>query len=310
MSPEVRRRLREGGIDRFVDLLVEDLLDRPVTELVDPEWLARQLAHAARSASDDPQVEEWFRERITDARARVPAGKAKVPAAILGPLREVLRRPYTPDRVLVGRLMDHTTARLLLRNLFQDLLVSFARKLRSPLPSTGRTLPLGGFKKLSEGVLGVVGAELEAQIEAKAREFMDAALDALVVQLAAHLSDPRLTREYGEWRVHGLDVVLDTELGTLAGEIEKLDPDSLVATGAAVVRGITHQEGLADQLRSVIEAALELAGDRSARSLLGGLEVHGIDAVREVLAQRGRALVETEAFERWWDDMNGAAAKG
>ena len=305
MNEQSLTQLRSGGIDTFVDLLLNDLLDRPVSELVDPDWLAHQLAAAARSAAADPQIEQWFRERVSDARGRVPAGRADLPAEIVEPLREVLRRPYVPDRALMGRLLDHKTVRLVLRNLFQDLIVGFVKKLKSPLPAAARSpLGLGGLKRFGEGVLGAVGHELEAQVETKAREFMDVGIGHLVDQLADDLCNPKQTREYGDLRAHWLDVLLGTDLSALAIEVEKLDPDALVATGAALVRGVANRPELADQLAAVVRAAMEAAGDRSLRGLFQGAEQHGIDSVREILVQRGRAVVETPAFAAWWDEIH------
>ncbi|MFZ5478948.1 MAG: hypothetical protein ACOZNI_19405 [Myxococcota bacterium] len=309
MTPEARERLLGGGTDRLVDLLLDDLLERPVRELVDARWLAETLAKSFRGAADDPRVEQWFRDRVQDARARVPAGPVALPAEIRAPLRDVLRRPYVPDRKLVGELLDHDTARLLLKNLFQDLLIAFARRLKPPVPQQVRQqlpgLGLGRLKALGEGVMGVVGHELEAQVEQKAREFTEAGVARLVEKMADHMCNPELIAEYGEWRAHWLDVLLRTDARVLAGEVEKLDPDALVSTGAAVVRAFVARDDLAGELESVLSTVIDDAGDKSVRALMGGLEDHGIALVRDLLRQRARALVETEAFARWWDDMTG-----
>lgn len=317
-----RDRLLAGGTDRLVDLLLDDLLDRPIIELVDPAWLAQQLAATARQAAADPQVEEFFRARVRDARSRVPAGRPPLPDSLKKPLAEVIGRPYVPDRELVGRLLDHNTARLLLRNLFQDLLIAFARKLKPPMaaPKLPGGLPFGGLKglqRLGEGLQNLVGEEFEAQVEHRAREFMDAGVQRLVDKMADHLCDPALVAEYGEWRMHGLEVLLATDMRKLAVEVEKLDPDALVATGAALVRGIAGQESLVGQLEAVLRTAMEstrehttdAAGNvqagpgKSARELLGGLEAHGIELVRGVMRERARALVDTPAFATWWDEV-------
>ena len=304
MDASAHERLRNGGIDRLVDLLVDDVLDRPITELVDPSWLAGQLAETTRSAAADPQVERWFRDRVTELRSRVPAGPLPSPAEIVAPLQALLSRPYVPDRALVGALLDHDTARLMLKNLFQDLLISFARKLRPSGPVVPRTgLPFKGLQRMSESVLGVVGQELEQQVEAKAREFMDAGVQRLVDRMADHLCNPALVQEYGAWRLHGLDVLLHTDSRRLAAEVEKLDPDALVATGAALVRGIANRPELPGQLEHILRAAMDATEGRNIRSLLGGVEVHGIHMVRDLLIQRARALVETEAFARWWAEV-------
>lgn len=322
MRPGARDRLLAGGTDRLVDLLLDDLLDRPVVDLVDPAWLAGQLAATARQAAADPKVEEFFSARVRDARSRVPAGRPPLPDALKKPLAEVIGRPYVPDRELVGRLLDHNTARLLLRNLFQDVLIAFARKLKPPIaaPKLPGGLPFGGLRglqRLGEGLHHLVGEEFEAQVEHRAREFMDAGVQRLVDKMADHLCDPALVVEYGEWRTHGLEVLLATDMRKLALEAEKLDPDALVATGAALVRGIAGQESLVGQLEAVLRTSLDntrkhpsglgesvVAGKgMSTRELLGGLEAHGIELVRSVMRERARALVDTPAFATWWNEV-------
>lgn len=306
MTPAARERLLAGGTDRLVDLMLDDLLDRPIIELVEPGWLARQLAATARQAAADPQVEAFFRARVSDARSHVQSGRPPVPPELREPLREVLARPYVPDREIVGRLLDHNTARLLLRNLFQDLLVAFARKLKPPVAAQRGFTGLGGFRglqKLSEGISNFVGEEFEAQVEHRAREFMDAGVQRLVEKMADHLCDPALVADYGAWRAHGLDVLLATDMRALAAEVEKLDPEALVATGAALVRGIAGQEALVAQFEAMLRSAMSASGGRSARELLGGLETHGIELVRSVMRERARALVDTPAFSTWWDEV-------
>jgi hypothetical protein len=311
MNAAVRDRLRAGGADRLADLLLDELLDRPLTELVDPRWLAERLAASLRSAAKDPKVEGWFRDRVNDVRARVPAGPPVVPAAIRGPARELMSRPYVPDRALVGRILDHDTARLLLKNLFSDLLVAFVRRLKPPVHvPKGALGGFGRFSKLGErvaglgdGLVGVMGAELEQQLETRAREFTDQAVQKLVEKMADHFCDPALVKEYGEWRVHGLDVLLATDQRALAGEIEKLDPEALIATGAALVRGFVAREELTGELEAVLTATLEGTGGRSARELLGGVEEHGLELARDLLRQRARAVIETPAFEQWFTEV-------
>ena len=76
-------------------------------------------------------------------------------------------------------------------------------------------------------------------------------------------------------------------------------------TGAALVRGIAGRPELAGELETVIRSAMEAARGQSVRDLLGGVEEHGLGVLRELLVQRARAVVETEAFEVWWDEVVG-----
>lgn len=309
MKEDARLRLRQGGTHRLVDLLLDDVLDRPVRELIDPAWASRQLAVAARSAASDRQLEQWFRDRLRELRQNVPAGHLPVPRAVREPLEQVLRRPYRPDRLLVGRLLDHDAARQMLKSTFQDLLISFGRKLRPVMPARpAGGIPLGRLSKLGEVVGGVVGQEVERQVEEKAREFMEAGVQRLVNTIADHACDPRHADGYGEWRVYMLDVLLSTDQRELAKELEKLDPDALVATGVAIARGVVERPELESELESVLRMAMEHADNRSIRVLISGVgsgEVadQGIKMVRDLLRQRAAAVVETPAFEQWWDEV-------
>jgi hypothetical protein len=155
--------------------------------------------------------------------------------------------------------------------------------------------------------MGAVGQELEAHVEERAREFMEAGVSRLVQTMADHLCDPRFTREYGEWRAYGLDVFLSTDRRVLAGELEKLDPDALVGTGAAIIRAFIERAELEAELTGILKAVMRETGGKSIRALLEevGTEAaqQGIGAVRELLKNRARVVVETPAFAAWWSDV-------
>ena len=307
-------RLRDGGADRLADLLLDDVLSRPPGDLFDPAWAARQLAAAARTAAHDRKLEDMLRARIKELRQKVPPGHPPLPDAVRPPIEQLLRRPYLPDRLLVGRLLDHETAQLLLKATFQDMLISFARRLKPAIPGKPPGLPslsgsLGRLSRLGEGVIGAVGQEVERQVEEKAREFMEAGVHRLVMTMADHLCDPRYVREYAAWRLHALDVLLSTDMQIYAKEVEKLDPDALVQTGAAIARAVVDRPTLADDLRTIIDAALEQAQGRTIRDLLAeaGAELsdQGILAMRDLLRARMRAVIETPAFALWFTEMSG-----
>ncbi len=309
MNADAMARLRSGGTDRLVDLLLDDLLDRPLEEMIDVPWLARQLGAAARSASRDTRLEARVREHVASLRRRVGSGPVPVPREIRAPLRELLARGYVPDRLLVGRLLDHDTARLMLQHIFQDLLGAIIRRLKAPAQSAAARTPLafGRLQKLGERlggeVRGVLGQEVERVVEEKAREVMDASLFRLVEVMADHLCDPNMGVAYAAWRVHMLDVVLGSDQRALAAEVEKLDPDELVATSVALARALVNRPELDGELESVLRLAVEESQGRSLRTMLGGLEAHGIDVLRDLLRQRAAAVVETPGFTAWWDEV-------
>jgi hypothetical protein len=313
MNAATLQRLRDGGADRFVDLLLDDLLDRPFRDLVDPGPVSHQLTVALRAAANEPRLETALRERLDQLRTKVPEGPLALPAEIREPLRRVLTRPYVPNREIVVRLLDHVAVHALFKHIFLDLLVAFAKKLRPPVPSTGLgsalgglggRSPLGALGKIGGGVLGAVGEEVERQVEQKAREFLDNAMHRLVERAADEICDPDHGDEYGAFRRHIVDTLAGTDAKVLASEVEKLDPEALVGTGVALLRAWANREETSGEVQRALSALLDDSGDRTAREVLGGAEDATIGLVRDLLRQRARALVETPAFAAWWDEMN------
>ncbi len=302
MNDAVRARLVDGGADRLADLFLDSLLARPIRELLDLEALAPQVASALRDAADDPQVEAFFRARLIDVRARVPAGPVALPDGLRDALDQGLRRPYVPDRELLGKILDHDAVRRMLEDLFRELLLSFVRRVRPPVPPV--SLPVfGRLGRLGDGVLGTIGHELEAQLEQRAREFADVGIGKLVGKMADLLCDPARTGEYAAWRAHTADVLLRADARVLAAEVDKLDVEALVATAASAIRALARRDAFADEVRGALRAVIDEAGDRSAREILGGIEAHALGVLRGVARARARAMVDEPAFVAWWDEV-------
>jgi hypothetical protein len=323
LRDEILERLRAGMVEELADLVVDHVLDRPVTELVDPDWLAGQVVHSLQAATAGPRTEEWLREQVQGLRERVPDGRVgdHAPDEIVDPLRTVLARPVVFDRALVGRLLDHEAARGLVKDLLRGSLDGFTKRLRTlstavPAPPPAASRGFGrlkalsaGVKTVSEGVLGGIGKELEERSGQRISEFLDASLSAAMGQVADHLTNPRHAAAYGAYRVHVLDTLLQTENSLLNSELEKLDPDSLVATGAATARAVARRDGLREELAGAFRVAVAEAGDQTVRGFLAetGIEEAagtGTDAEwrRELqvqIARQATAFVDTPAFSSW-----------
>jgi len=319
----VLARLRDGMVEDLADLVVDHILDRPVTELVDPDWLAGQVVHSLQAVTAGPRTESWLREQVQGLRERVPEGRIgdHLPGEVIDPMREVLARPVVFDRALVGRLLDHEAARSLVKDLLRGSLDGFTARLRTlsaavPSAPTGAGRGFGrlkalsqGVKTVSEGVLGGIGKELEERSAQRISEFLDASLSAAMGQVADHITSPRHAATYGAYRVHVLDTLLETEMLLLDQELGKLDPDSLVATGAATARVVARRDGLQGELAEAFRAAIAEAGDQTVRGFLaetGIEEAAGTDAdaawrrdLKAQITQQTTAFVDTPAFSDW-----------
>jgi hypothetical protein len=326
LAARARDRLRQGALAELVTLVVDDLLARPVHGLLDPDFVADQVMAALETASEGARTEAWLRERIQGLRDRVPEGTLaeRAPDEVVVPLRQALGRPIVWDRALVGRLVDHEAIRSVFRDVLADALRGYAQRLAqlgrdNPVTQTARSLGIGGrdaprglgaglgrLKTLGEGLAKGLSAELEHQAEGRVKEFVDQAMSAVMQQVADHLCDPAYAETYGRYRVHVVDTLLRTELPLLAGEVDKIDPEQLVATGAAIARALAHREGFREDVASGVRAALREAGDRSLRSFLAEA---GIDetqwrrGIEEQVVARGAELVESPAFGAWLERL-------
>lgn len=316
----------EGGtpLAGLVTLALDHVLDRPVAELVDAEWVAEQVVAALASASASGETERWLKERVHELRERVPDERLAdhAPDEVMGPLRQVVARPVSMERDLAHRLIDHSAVERLLADVITGSLESFVSKLR-PLLTAAPRVPFGGrsglgtglggrlgalgkgVKGLGEEVLGGLSAEFEHKAKERIGDFVRSTMSAMLGQVADHLCDPANAEVLGEYRVHILDTLLDTPLPALAAEIDKLDPDHLVATGAAVARSLSRREGFRDEIATVIRAGLDEAGGRSLRDFLleTGLEEGWRESVEAQLGEQVRVFVEGEAFVGWLEGV-------
>lgn len=302
-----RLRGEPARVEALVGLVMDDLLSRPVPELVDPAWLSARLVEGLRASATDARTEAWIRERIDAARAQLKGQTRRpreaVPEEIVGAARDLLRRPYIPEEDLIGRLLDHRAVGNLLREVLQTALLDFATRMRPPvpppkLPSSRRLSKLVG---VAQEVAGVVGQGVEKQLEGKVRAFVDGAIAGSVNRMVKHLCSPERAEELAEWRSDALDVLLDVPVDRWLLELDKLDPDGLVTDLAALLRAVANSDGLADQIEVALEAVVEESGDRSARDFLegSGLEEGWRPHLEALAVERTRAVIATDAFESW-----------
>jgi hypothetical protein len=306
-SDVVLRRLTDGGLHALARVAVDHLLERPVSDLVDAPWAAHQMVLALEAVSAGPETEAWLGQRIAELREHVPEGTAgdRVPEEIRRPLRDVVARPYLPDRVLVGRLLDHAAMQRLLRDVLVGALQSFVSKLKAPVPARLSRLRALGGKALQEGLLGGLSQEIERHAEARIRDFVDGAVHTFVAQVADHVTAPEHAARYAEFRAHVLDTLLDTELAVFAGEIDKLHPDDLVSTGAATARALARRAGFEGEITAAIRAAVEASGEQSLGQLLAraGVREGWRSEAEAQLVEQIEKVVESPPFRRWLQDL-------
>lgn len=321
-TARVRARLAGPALDDLVQIALDHVLDRPLDELVDPEWVADQIQLTLDATTRDDATRRWVQDQLRTLREQVPDGTPRdhLPGEVVEPLYEVVSRPVVFDRVLVGRLLDHDAARHLVTDILTNGLRGFAEKIKPMANMVGssvkQTRGFGRLKRLSSGVqtlgdglLGGMSRQLEHKAEQKIRSFVDEALHAAMDQVADHVCEPGNAQRFGDYRTHILGVFLDSQNTLLAGELEKLDPDNLVDVAVATARSVAQRDGLRDDLAAGVRRAL---GENNGRTLRDWLREAGVGELSEEewrigmqarLVTEARVFIETPAFVDWLDDL-------
>ncbi len=308
MTENVLKRLESGGLETLTSIAIDHLLSVPIASLVNAKTLASQVVIHWRHLAASEQAQERLVEHIDRLRAHQPEGslRDRIPANVVTPLREAVVRPMVPNRAIVGRLLEHGAVEELLRELLVGALHDFAKRLRPSMPGTDRAVgKLRGLKRVSEGMLGGLGAELERQAEQKAKDFVDTILSSVVAQAADEICNPAKAEDFGRFRSHLLDQILDTPLSEVKGELDRIDTQDLVETASQISAALAMSDSIEDQVVDIIELALESIGDLSAGQLLadaGLSDSWRAEAERQVTSI-SRAFIETEPFKAWLRDI-------
>lgn len=298
----------------LADLLADEVLAAPARDFVAPERLGPAIVAGLRALAGAPGHAAWIEQRLRAAlarsRPRPAALRARLPEELVPLLRAVVRRPYTPSRVLVRAVVDHEAMRELSRTILHTTLLDFARKVGSILPDTskipgaGVTSRLFGVAKgVASGVASAVG--LDAQLEERVRSFVDGAVGRVIDMIVERATDPRNAASSAAWRADVLSAVLELPESALHAELIKIDPARAAADLQAGLVALAHWERLPAEVEAALAGAAEALGDATVGELLAGSGL--VEAWRELLVAELRhhlgRVAAGERFAAWLAEL-------
>jgi hypothetical protein len=323
-TEQMLARLRDdkpgGPADRLAALLVDDLLERPLAELLPPAFVARAARELLAAWVDSASAEKALAAEL-EARLRPAANdKRTLGEALPDEATEVLlalvKRPFTPSREAVAALLEPEPVRKVIRGFLLQVVVDFGQRLRAPVSESRVARGLGGLARFAAGqakahsgtlgaIAGAVSDEVEHQVEKRAAEFVDSALSGILARLADDISNPANAKSQAKLRTTLVEGALRLKRADLAREFERSD----VGGAARLVR-----KGLADFVaRADAQAELEKAiaeaqrhdAQRTAREVL--TEFGLLEKVRalgqEALGLRLAPVFQSPAFAAWLDEL-------
>lgn len=307
-----------GPLPRLAALSVDAVLDTPLSAFSGRDQAVTVTRRLAQAWLDSPQAPKALGRVVDEVVAKLQADRRALkdvtPPQVRDTLRELVGRPFSPDKRLVLTIIDREPTRELVRQLLLDLVLDFGRRASAPVAGVAKGLGAlarmaGETVKSKSGglgsLVGAVSGEVERQLEKRAIDFVDAALGGVFAELADAVSNPRRAAEAAELRMAIFDGALELTLPQLAREVMNAD----VPGGAEVLReGLRRWLGGSDAdaaLGQVAQAVLDRDGARTVRQVLAdwGLADEARALAVEQLAARLRAIAQTDAFGAWLDAL-------
>ena len=313
-------------LDALAQLLIDDLLGRALGEVVDPERTSAMLASALRDWLGSPRGQErllaWWAEAVDRVEAEVRTLREIVPDEVRAAAEELAAQPYQPGPDALLGLLDRQPVRELLREILQNTLVDFGKRVAAPVRAAPISRGLGAFGNLGErakrraGVLGAiaeevagaVGSELERQVERKATEFADTALSGVLQRIVELLSDPDRADDQAALRQALLEGAWDWTGPVAAAELRRGDPEAVAGVLREALAAFTGRDDFQAIVRGWLDQLLSEQGHLTLHDFLEDVDVleSFTQHTTELLRQRAQDFVVTAPFAAWLEVLEGS----
>lgn len=315
-------RLRDPDGDALRELsrlVVLETTRTPLAEIAPPRWLASQLKTVIEATTRGELLRGFVERRLEAGRSQVEGEQRPVrtwwPEEVDGPTRKVLQQGWTPGQEMTYRILDQPAMRALVADVLTGVLTRFRRRMQrmdgrlgglgERAARRGRGLfggVAGNLGGLASNVVGVVRDELEHGLDDLVKEFVSSATRDVVMSIAGYLADPTHEAAFAELRVGVLDVLLDTPVHELVAEFDKVQPLEIVDVVIAGMRAAASDPAFVEQTTERIQAVMDEAGEGTLGDWLEEVELSEVwtDTTTELVTERLRAVVATDAFEAWW----------
>lgn len=316
-AAELLARLRdasdEGPSARLASLLVDDVLSRPLRELVNPAHAALALQETALAWTQSESGVAFAVAELERLRAKLAAEKkplsSVVPAAVQGGLRALVQLPMVPRRDVVMKLLNRKSFRQVIRAQLVETLADFGRKAASPVADSPIARGLGGLGKLAGqiarpsglgAIASAVSSEVERQVEKRANDFADTAVVGVISGIAEQASNPARATQQAALRLELLEGIVALT-GADLGELTRGSIDEQVAVVRAALAAWARGGELSRDVGAQLALVVGYEANRAVGALLGELGVaeavttHARTFVHAAIAR----VVAGEAFAAW-----------
>lgn len=317
----------------FVTLMLDSTLDAPLLDLLPTseqltDWLVEATTldnlERLRQRHGDPAWSR-FRDR---AAANPTTVHDWLGEALVARLQDDLASLHFPVSGWAKEAVDGHLLRTLLAPVLQDTLLQFARKL--PLLNPAASAPLKGglfgdvasrmkeqvekraerFVEAGKGLLGGLGAEVEARVQTAARDFASSAVEDMKHRLGARLKEGESVGILRQVRQRVTAAWLKHPLNDHLTDVDSLPYATLSALTPALVAGAMEHEWVQAAIEAELAAQLETMQGVTLREWLteAGLLDLTLEQSRELLDRLARSMFGSAAGGAWLSDVAAAMA--
>ncbi len=321
-SAQVLSLLRDGEerwIQRLVELIVDEVLDRRVDELVTPDDVLETLDVCLAEGVSAATIERYVKPIATRERARAADSGERLAEALseesAAELVRIMGQPFPLNPKIVNDLVEQGAVRNLLGRVLQEAIVGFvssSKKVPGLSSAAGLVGKLGSRvgRRASKGILGDVGRGIERQLDKHVSEFLDQSMARITGKLAELVMSESSLKMQAKMRADMMQTAFKTRVSFYYDEAAKLSVDELWALVPPIIAHNLARPAIREAVSGEVRRYLEQDRDLSARALLQ--ELGNAEQVRdlavETVLDSTRHVVASEAFEQWIGELIWSAA--
>jgi hypothetical protein len=318
----IRQKLLQDGPEAplagLAKLTLDTFFATPFSRITSAEKLAGWVHEALRGWANGPDsakaLERLVESTINALNADSRTLREANPKELLTAVEELAARPVSPDKALVMKLIDQKP----LRDRIREMVIATVTDFTARAPGAGVAKGLTGVARFAAGqvkartgglgaLMGAVSEEVQGQLEKRAKDFADVALQGVLAEIADIVSNPSRSQQAADIRVAVIRGAYDLKLSQLGRELVNLDLPGGGEVLRAHVKRWVESEACKDQLLELMEELFAPFAQRTVGEVARdfgqeeSLRAHYTPWLQERFAD----VVKNDAFAPWLASLLG-----
>jgi hypothetical protein len=277
-GPLLARLADPADAGDLVDVIVDFVIDRPVSAYVDADRVLAAIDRALDARLTAKAIAEHVEPMIAREQARLMARPDEKVADWLTPeakaeLARLAALPVRVDEQVVRNFAEQPQVRDMLRSFVEDTLSRFISAFKPGGAGGGVAGAVGrsafGFaSKVSGGLMGGLGEQVEAQLKKAATGFVQTSMPAMVERMISQITAPETAKRMAQTQSMAFEGALKLPVSRIARIWAKVDTHDLMLTLPGLIAHNLARPEIRAGIRAEVAAMLAVVGAEPVRALL------------------------------------------